>query len=379
MVKISVIVPVYNVEIYLRECLDSIINQSLTDIEIICVNDGSTDNSLEILEEYKEKDSRIIIISQENQGLGAARNTGLMHAKGDYIYFIDSDDFIKLNTLEEIYKVCEEKSLDFLMFQLINYEDKTGEYYQDSHYDMSDLADFVGDNVFSYEELGDLIFEIPVSAVNKLYNKSFLDNLDVKFPEGVLFEDNAFFWKVFFNAKRVYLVQEHFYCRRRHDDSITGNASIRYLDTIKVYDMIFDIFKDHGLFNKFKHTLFNQRVYFTNFRFNQVSKQDKELFFEGMKKDSVNMSEEYGHDEVLNCLGAKNKFIFNSIIKSKTSEEFMLIVRNHNLEQSVNKFQKKNDKLKKQIKKTKKKNNLMLSSNSWKVTKPIRFITHLFR
>lgn len=379
MVKVSVIVPVYNVEIYLRECLDSIINQSLTDIEIICVNDGSIDNSLGILEEYEEKDSRISIISQENQGLGAARNTGLRHAKGDYIYFIDSDDFIKLNALEVVYNLCEEKSLDFLMFQLINYDDETGEYYQDSHYDMGELASFVGENVFSYEELDDLIFEIPVSAVNKLYNKSFLDNLNVKFPEGLLFEDNAFFWEVFFSAKRVFLVQEHFYCRRRHESSITGNASIRYLDTIKVYDLIFDVFKKHGLFDKFKSTLFNQRVYFTNFRFNQVNKKDKKLFFEEMHKDSIRISEEYGSDEVLDCLSDKNKFIFNSIIKSKSSDEFILLIRNHNLEKSIIKLKTNNKKLKKQIRKTKKKNKLMLSSNSWKITKPIRFFTNLFR
>ena len=83
-VKVSVIVPVYNVEKYLKDCLDSVVNQTLEDIEIICVNDGSTDNSLAILEEYAEKDSRIKIITQENKGLGGARNTGLYHANGEY-------------------------------------------------------------------------------------------------------------------------------------------------------------------------------------------------------------------------------------------------------------------------------------------------------
>ena len=89
MVKVSVIVPVYNVEKYLEECLESIIDQSLRDIEIVCVNDGSTDGSLSILEEYAKLDDRIKIISQENQGLAAARNTGLDNISGDYVYFID--------------------------------------------------------------------------------------------------------------------------------------------------------------------------------------------------------------------------------------------------------------------------------------------------
>ena len=94
MPKISVIIPVYNVEKYLRECLDSLLNQTFKDIEIICVNDGSTDGSLNILNEYASKDSRFIIINQNNQGLSAARNNGLNVAKGDYVAFLDSDDYI---------------------------------------------------------------------------------------------------------------------------------------------------------------------------------------------------------------------------------------------------------------------------------------------
>ena len=101
MVKVSVVIPVYNVEDYLRDCLDSIVNQTLKDIEIICINDGSTDNSLEILEHYKSKDERIKVISQENGGISAARNKGIDLASGDYISFIDSDDYIDNNFYEK--------------------------------------------------------------------------------------------------------------------------------------------------------------------------------------------------------------------------------------------------------------------------------------
>ena len=109
--KISVIIPVYNVEDYLEECLDSIINQTFKDLEIICINDGSQDNSLNILEEYAEKDNRIKIITTKNQGLSAARNRGLENITGDYVYFIDSDDYLELTAFEELYAVSEEKSL----------------------------------------------------------------------------------------------------------------------------------------------------------------------------------------------------------------------------------------------------------------------------
>lgn len=110
MVEISVVVPVYNVETYLEECLNSIINQTFSDIEIICINDGSTDSSLDILNDYSKKDDRIKIINQENKGLGATRNKGIDLAKGKYIFFIDSDDYIELNTFFELHNVCEKKN-----------------------------------------------------------------------------------------------------------------------------------------------------------------------------------------------------------------------------------------------------------------------------
>ena len=124
MTKISIIVPVYNVEKYLKECLDSLINQTLEDIEIICINDGSTDNSLAILEEYQKKDSRIKVFSQRNQGVSAARNLGIEKATGEYLTFLDSDDRLELNTCEILYKETIAKNSDFLFFGLVNDKNK---------------------------------------------------------------------------------------------------------------------------------------------------------------------------------------------------------------------------------------------------------------
>ena len=115
-IKVSVILPVYNVEKYIRQCLDSIVNQTLKDIQIICVDDGSTDSSPEIIEEYARKDSRVIAIHQENGGAGAARNNGLRHAAGKYLSFLDSDDFFELNMLEEAYNCAEQYGADFVVF-----------------------------------------------------------------------------------------------------------------------------------------------------------------------------------------------------------------------------------------------------------------------
>ena len=127
MAKISVIVPIYNDDRYLHECLDSIINQTFEDIEIICVNDGSTDESLNILKQYESRDCRVKVISQENKGVGAARNAGIKIASGEYIYFIDADDFLELTGLEEMYDLSQQMDLDLLIFKLVTFDDETGE------------------------------------------------------------------------------------------------------------------------------------------------------------------------------------------------------------------------------------------------------------
>ena len=119
---VSVIIPVYNVEKYLEEALESVINQTLKDIEIIIINDGSTDRSLEIAKGYALKDKRIKIIDQKNQGLSVARNRGIENAKGKYIYFMDSDDYIALETLEVCYKKCEEYELEMIYFVAFHFQ-----------------------------------------------------------------------------------------------------------------------------------------------------------------------------------------------------------------------------------------------------------------
>lgn len=125
-VKVSVIIPVYNSEIYLKECLDSVVNQTLQNIEIICIDDGSTDASMDILHEYARKDERFKILEQKHLGGGAARNLGLKEAAGEYFSFLDSDDYFELDMLEKIYLRCSEKKADIGVFGVMCYHQATG-------------------------------------------------------------------------------------------------------------------------------------------------------------------------------------------------------------------------------------------------------------
>lgn len=374
MVKVSIIIPVYNAEKYLAECLDSILNQSLTDIEVVCVNDGSTDGSLAILEDFAKKDDRIKIISIENSGAGHARNVGLDNIQGEYFYFMDADDFIRLDTLEESYNASKDKSLEMLMFPLINYDDEKEEFFNSKYYDMKDLSEYVGDDVFAYDDVGDLIFKIAVSPVNKLYKTEFIKRFDVRFPEGTIFEDNIFFWNAFLNAKRVLFVKKYYYNRRIHHSSVMSSTNLRFIDTIKIHNMIFDIFKEHNIFDQFKSELFNKKVRVVSYRFTEVDESIQNTFFEEMQNDFELMVEEYGHEDIISHLTSKNQIIFNDAINSKTAQEFKLLMDHLKIATKNKKIKSKNKKLKKQIKDYKKENNTLLSSKSWKITKPLRSI-----
>ena len=215
MPKISIIVPIYNSEEYLKECLNSLVNQTFKDIEIICVNDGSTDNSLEIVKYFAEKDSRIKVINQENKGQSAARNAGLKIASGEWITFIDSDDYIDLNTYERALTVS---NVDVICFGIEVYGDNLyatrqadNEYYKIKYKSLVHLNNKIRLNT-------------DVSVCDKLFKKEIIDNYGIRFPEGIHFEDAEFYWKYILCCKSANYIDEYFYHYRRREDSIMHNA-----------------------------------------------------------------------------------------------------------------------------------------------------------
>ena len=178
MVKVSVIIPVYNVEEYLRQALDSVINQTFDDIEIICVNDGSTDNSLKILEEYAGLDNRILIINQTNKGVSVARNVGINQATGEYIIFVDPDDWIEDNLVEEAYKKIYKENLDIVSFGHICY---AGDGSYKSH-SFNILEKLKNEKFFTV----DIIVRGLVHCVwDKIYKREFIINNQILFPKNI--------------------------------------------------------------------------------------------------------------------------------------------------------------------------------------------------
>jgi len=182
MPKVSVIIPVYNVEKYLMECLDSVINQTLKDIEIICINDGSTDNSPSILNEYANNDNRIILLNGLKLGAGAARNLGLKHAKGEYLSFLDSDDFFELNMLEEMYNNAKINDSDIVVCNRDKFNINTGIYSVTKTPSIPE--NLFNKKTFCYKDMPNEIFHrLQNVAWNKLFKTKFILENDIHFQE----------------------------------------------------------------------------------------------------------------------------------------------------------------------------------------------------
>ena len=222
--KVSVILPVYNVELYLQRCLDSLFNQTLDSIEIIVVNDGSTDSSLEILMQYQD---RIYLINQENQGLSAARNAGIQVATGRYLVFIDSDDFIDCTMLERLYNVAEKSGCPLVICDAMLYKSNL-KVRPFNRLKMNEKK------IYNELELLQLILNgrLQCQVFNKLYRRDVWNNYDLRFEEGRYYEDILIVIKVIKAYQRAMFINDtlYFYCL--NERSITATIDSKKLDDL---------------------------------------------------------------------------------------------------------------------------------------------------
>ena len=252
MAKVSVIVPVYKTERTLDICLDSIINQTFEDFEVICVNDGSPDNCINILRQYAKLDSRIKIYSQKNQGLSAARNTGMKYAKGECITFVDSDDLLSPIALERMYNnICENNS-DYMYSYVYQFWPDKGYYWELPN--IREFKKYITEPVFNESELGaEFYLKFIYSAQAKMYRREFIQ--DFTFPESLIFEDIPFFAQCYLNAKRISYDFEPLYFYRKTQNSIISSAGKNFLDLFKINKITKKVFEESGKLEKYKTVL----------------------------------------------------------------------------------------------------------------------------
>lgn len=275
--KVSVIIPVYNAEKYLRQCLDSICKQTLSEIEIICVDDGSSDSSLEILMEYASRDSRLKILSQRNGGAGSARNNGLKHATGEYLSFLDADDFFELNMLELAYQELEHYQADFVVFNSDQYRMDTGKYVKERWVlRMSDIPPYMP---FTHRELTDNVFKTFVGwAWDKVYRRSFVAKHQLWFQEQRTSNDLLFVFSALVLAKRIVVLDKVLAHQRRGSKdslSVTREKSWHCF-----YDALIALKKrlqDEGIFWELEQDYINYALHFCLWNLNTLAEPTKSL------------------------------------------------------------------------------------------------------
>ncbi len=256
MVKLSIIIPVYNVESYISQCLESILSQSFKEFEIICVNDGSSDNSIEVLQKFKEKDDRIIIIDKKNEGSGVARNVGLSIAEGKYIYFVDGDDWIEKNALEKMVSKADELKTDILIFGGLSYYNNRG---KNGGYSTDKFPKKYLDKVFSSKDIKKDIFKFPSTVWTKLYRLDFLIKNNIKFQDIKAGQDQLPFFHSMIKAERIALLPENLYCyRKNRKGAVTAAKKKKNFSPVYVFYGIEDMLKSENLFEEYKNIFVNK-------------------------------------------------------------------------------------------------------------------------
>ena len=296
MPKVSLIVPTYNVEQYLVECMESITNQTLEDIEVICINDDSTDGSLSILQSYADKDKRIIIVDKENGGHGIGMNIGLEIATGEYIGIVEPDDFVPVNMFGNLYDIAKGNNLDFVKADFYRFERATnGDMFLTYNHLSKKEEDY--NVVFNPSETPEAIRWI-MNTWSGIYKREFLNKWNIRHNEtpGASFQDNGFWFQTFVFATRAMIIDKPYYMNRRDNP----NSSVKNMQKVFCvnveYDHIKDVLIEHPeTWNRFKS-------YYTLKRFHNclttLRRIDNSCKLDYVNRFSKEMKRAYQLDEI---------------------------------------------------------------------------------
>lgn len=249
MFKVSVIIPVYNTEQYLEACLDSVLGQTLKELEVILVNDGSTDSSLKIMEKYQsEYPDRVRLLSKENGGQATARNVAIPLCAGEYIGFVDSDDYIEPEMYESMYRKAKEADADYVECDYVNVK-------VNAYGEQERIADY-GSRVREYTSKEDMFIDPMLAPWNKLYRRTLLQESDVRFPEGYIYEDTAFCLKAISLVQSFAFVPEKFVVHYfRGGSTMNVNKSKRVANIFPVLKDVITFYQKHDLLEKYYQEL----------------------------------------------------------------------------------------------------------------------------
>ena len=318
MSKISVILPVYNCQEYIEKSITSVLNQTFSDFELIIVNDGSTDNTSEIISQFT--DSRVKIINQSNQGPGASRNNALKIASGEYIMYLDADDWFCEDALEVAYSEITHFNADLTFFKMINYDGE--KYYPNDWFEMKTFDESFEGRAFSPSETQGSIFDLSVGVCQKIYSHDFLKKINARFPEGIFFEDMPFFYYVYLKAERISIIKKHLYVRRKHSSSITNVVDEKFFDTVPAGQELMRIFIENEWYDVYKYDLLAYKINGPRFALRDMPLKHKPHMFDLIKKDYSQIKQGPYYDDFLRELGPVKKKFFLDVLNAEDYWEY---------------------------------------------------------
>lgn len=283
-VKVSIVVPVCNVERYLKECMDSILAQTLKEIEIICVDDGSKDNSLKILKEYEAKDSRVIVITKPNSGYGNTMNVGMAKAKGEYIGIVESDDYVKPDMFEKLYNKAKETNAEVVKSDHYIFSTKNGK--AESEF-QAICPEWFYNKVLNAEVCPE-VFNFAMMNWTGVYLRSFIEENKIVHNEtpGASFQDNGFWFKVFTSAKKMVFINEAFYYYRQDNPNSSINDKKKVFTICEEYKYIQNyVTSDPRKAELFFSTFFTKKVFNYLHTYNRLLQEHKIKFLERAASD----------------------------------------------------------------------------------------------
>lgn len=240
MIKVSIIVPAYNVDKYIEKCLNTLVNQTLKEIEIIVVNDGSTDRTKQEIQKFVEKyPEKIIYLEKENGGLSDARNYGMPYAKGEYIGCIDSDDYIEENMYEEMYKKAKEENSDMVECDFIwEYPDK-------QRIDVGKI----------YNNKKEAMIYARVVAWNKIIRREIIEKQQIQYPKGLRYEDVEFFYKILPSLEKISFAKKPFIHYIQRENSIANTQNERVKEIFDIWNNVLEYYKNNNIYDEYKEEL----------------------------------------------------------------------------------------------------------------------------
>lgn len=348
-IKVSVIMSLYNVEFYMRQAIESVLRQTLKEIELICVDDGSDDFSLAAAKEYAKQDSRVKVISlKKTHGQAYARNRGIEIAKGKYIGFVDGDDWIVENMYEKLYEEAEKNNTDVTCCTAALYNEILQTYdYANEYYNLFLIPPSFDNRVFTHKDTKDLLIgKINIALWNKLYRRDFLNENKIRFPEYFIYEDMPFFYDVWFKAKRISLIRDlgYFYRINRLGSTMSGIGN-KILDRITMVELTYEKFRALEYFDEIKLQLTSWIIDDLFHRYTLVEARYRKEFFFLMQKmfrsldleniDREELSKAYCYKEFVNILKMNyeevNKSLSDTYVRAKKTEnELKSQIRNSN-------------------------------------------------